>query len=150
MTELTQTTLHDGGSKRQWGRPSFSNYWKHLSLRVVQHVISVKACCMITLTNLVWWWRLNPERLGTNGMRGKVHTSEYWSWSHEAGPAKLGHPCNNCLHKTKQWQSHLFHKGGYQLGLSTHDFPNQLLVHLCKGARVIVREAAPWTLIEKR
>lgn len=36
--------------------------------------------------------------------------------------------------KTKQWQSYLFHKGGYQLALSTHDFPNRLLARLCKRA----------------
>lgn len=48
----------------------------------------------------------------------------------------VGHLCSQWFCKTKQWQSYLFHKGGYQLDLSTHDFPNQLLARLCKRDRV--------------
>lgn len=47
----------------------------------------------------------------------------------------VGHLCSQWFCKTKQWQSYLFHKGGYQLDLSTHDFPNQLLARLCKRDR---------------
>lgn len=32
--------------------------------------------------------------------------------------------------KTKQWQSYLFHKGGYQLALSTNDFPKAAIIVL--------------------
>lgn len=69
------------------------------------------------------------------GADGKVSNVDSKSVSHDAGSAKPGHLCSSRFHKTKQWQSHLFHQGGHQRAPSTHDFANQLLVRLCKRDR---------------